>query len=354
MNQYNNIDYTNYKVDTFKIISRNGTNAQGYALWKGKCECCGAERDFKTSLIKKGHAKECDCIVENRRKEKQSAIKNNNYKNTLSLYLWKKVHNSWHLNPDNLPPKIIIENRENLINTIINNIQILYPCGYNNDNRIIYVCKCFCGNYFLSNHKNLKSGITKSCDCLRNQRVIESNLARGQDIIGTKQGMLFIESIAGLNEAADGHRELLVNCICDCGRKCIKQAIYIRNGDTKSCGICNNHSIGERIIQSFLEEKNINFQHEYRFPDFITPNKGYYRFDFAIFNKQRQLLFLLEYDGEQHFNKKTTGIFAGQYETIHQRDLEKTNYCLKNNIKLVRISYKENLQERLEEIFNGV
>ena len=253
MNQYTSIDYTNYKIDTFKIIERNGTNAQGYALWKGKCENCGAERDFKTALIKKGHAKECSCVVEQRKKDKQQLMKNNDYKNTLSQFLWKKVHNSWHLNPNNLPPKIIIKDRENLSNSTINNIQILYPCGYNKDNRIVYVCKCFCGNYFLTNHKNLKSGITKSCDCLHNQRVIESNLNRGLDIIGTKQGKLFIESFAGFSEPKNGHRELLVNCICDCGRKCIKQAIYIRQGDTKSCGICTNHSIGEYLIQNFLE-----------------------------------------------------------------------------------------------------
>lgn len=30
----------------------------------------------------------------------------------------------------------------------------------------------------------------------------------------------------------------------------------------------------------------------------------------------------------------------------------KEEYCLKNNIKLIRISYKENINEKLEEIFN--
>ena len=166
--------------------------------------------------------------------------------------------------------------------------------------------------------------------------------------------MLYIKSFAGFSEPKNGHRELLVNCICDCGRKCVKQAIYIRTGDTKSCGICTNHSIGERLIQEFLEKRKINFQHEYYFSNFVTPNGGYYRFDFAIFDNKQNLLFLLEYDGEQHFKEKMSGIFANQYEEIHQRDLAKNDYCLKNNIILIRISYKENLQNRLEEIFNDL
>lgn len=286
--------------------------------------------------------------------EENNWYKENDYKIILKDYLWKKDRNTWHLQPNNLPPEIGIDTlsgRENLKGKKINNIEILYPCGYNADRRVMYVCKCFCGNYFLASGKNIKNKNTKSCNCLHRNKLIKRNLENGKDIIGTKQGLLFIESIAGLKNTADpDHKELMVNCICDCGRRCVKQAVYIRNGETRSCGFCNNHSIGERLIADFLDKNCINYKHEYSFTDLKTENGFLMRFDFAIFSNEDKLLFLLEYDGEQHY--KETNFFKNSLENIKMRDKMKEEYCLKNNIKLIRISYKENINEKLEEIFN--
>lgn len=291
-------------------------------------------------------------------KEYYDYYKQNNYKTELKKYLWKKDRNSWILNPENLPPEIEIEGqRENLKGLEFFNILILYPCGFNSDGRTVYVCKCFCGNYFIASGKNIKRGNTKSCNCLHRSKIVQRNLESGKDIIGTKQGLLYIESIAGFQETrTPGHKELMVNCICDCGRKCVKQATYIRTGDTRSCGVCLNHSIGERIIQNFLEENKIDYRHEYSFSDLTTENGYPMRFDFCIM-KNNQIDFLLEYDGNIHFKesiKESGWLTEEEYKIRVQRDEKKNNYCLTNNIKLVRINYKENLQERLEEIFDGI
>ena len=109
-------------------------------------------------------------------------------------------------------------------------------------------------------------------------------------------------------------------------------------------------SYGELQIENFLKNNNIQYIKEYKFNDLI--DKRCLRFDFAILNDKKELLFLLEYDGKQHFLEGCTGRFEGKYEEIHQHDLLKNNYCLTNNIKLVRINYKEKLEERLEEIFH--
>ena len=49
--------------------------------------------------------------------EENNWYKENDYKIVLKDYLWKKVHNSWHLQLENLPPEIEIDTskgRENL------------------------------------------------------------------------------------------------------------------------------------------------------------------------------------------------------------------------------------------------
>ena len=62
-------------------------------------------------------------------------------------------------------------------------------------------------------------------------------------------------------------------------------------------------------------------------------------FDFAIFNND-QLLYLIEYDGVQHFDEtqqwKETGFI-----TTRKNDLLKNQYCFKNKIPLIRIPFDQ-------------
>lgn len=63
----------------------------------------------------------------------------------------------------------------------------------------------------------------------------------------------------------------------------------------------------------------------------------------------------IEFDGEQHFQyiPSLHGHDYSRFEAQQQRDKEKNQYCLKNNIMLLRIPYYEidNLFNILEEIF---
>jgi len=62
------------------------------------------------------------------------------------------------------------------------------------------------------------------------------------------------------------------------------------------------------------------------------------RFDFAIF-KDGQLTHLIEFDGIQHFDKNNN--FYSESTVKH--DQMKNDYCIKNNIKLIRLTNYENL-----------
>ena len=352
---YPAIDYTGTEIGTFVITKRIGTNDRGYALWEGQCKLCGEKRTYITTQIKAGKNAECNCVIKAKREQKKNEILQNDYKITLKEYLWKKIHNSWHLNPDNLPPEIEIPlRRENLKGQEFNNIQVLYPCGFNADRRIMYVCKCFCGSYFLTNHKNLKNGITKSCDCLRNQRVVETNQERTDDIVGKTFLHLYVESFAGFETKTSGKRVSLYNCICDCGRRCVKQGVYLRYGDTGSCGLCDFKSKGEAQVAKILDENAIIYKPQYYFKDCLSPLDNYLYFDFAILNKDGKVKYLIEFDGEQHYNPNLGGIFDGAYEYIHAHDVIKDNYCKDNNIKLYRIRFDEDVDKRMEEIINGL
>lgn len=113
----------------------------------------------------------------------------------------------------------------------------------------------------------------------------------------------------------------------------------------KGCLICKE-SKGEIKINNFLLINNVEFIREYRFKD--CKNIKTLPFDFYLPEHN----ICIEYDGIQHFKEvKNWGGKKG-YELIKERDKIKNEYCIKNDIKLIRIPYYvySNIEEKLKEI----
>ena len=119
---------------------------------------------------------------------------------------------------------------------------------------------------------------------------------------------------------------------CQNGHIWLAIAKHISNGTW--CPICNKESKGEKEISRILNELNVNYIREYTFND-CRGKKQPFRFDFYLPDYNC----CIEYDGEQHFIHRETGIFENKLEKIKESEIIKTNYCKKNNIKLIRIPY---------------
>lgn len=100
------------------------------------------------------------------------------------------------------------------------------------------------------------------------------------------------------------------------------------------CPICKS-SKGEIAVAKFLDDNNIKYIREYRFPD--CKDKRPLPFDFYI----PKLDMLIEYDGIQHF--KPIDKFGGinTFNNVQYRDSLKSDYAELNNIQLIRIPYTE-------------
>jgi translation initiation factor IF-1 len=119
----------------------------------------------------------------------------------------------------------------------------------------------------------------------------------------------------------------------------------INNRSRTNCPFCNE-SNGEKEIFKFLTQKNFEFKQQFEFKNLLSENNYPLRFDFAVL-KSGDLQCLIEYDGEQHFHN----IYGEDTLSITKyRDNLKDDYCLKANIKLIRIPYWElnKIQEILE------
>lgn len=122
--------------------------------------------------------------------------------------------------------------------------------------------------------------------------------------------------------------------------------VRLKNG----CPKCGN-SYNENLISNFLKEKNIMFESEKTFKDLKL--KGKLRFDFYI----SKLNLIIEFDGKQHFEPvRFRGISEElaleKFHHTKKTDEIKNQYCIDNNINIIRISYFDNIYDKLKEIFN--
>lgn len=219
------------------------------------------------------------------------------------------------------------------------------------DGRAMWKCKCKCGNECIVPGKVLRSGRTKSCGCLKIERTVARNMERGGgDLTGQRFGKLVVIGFDSWLDRNNGHRDRMWRCKCDCGNECVVNHRYLRFGDTESCG-CSK-SKGNATIMRWLNSNHKIYQAEYSFKDFTSYNGVPYRYDFAIFNDNKELIFLIEYQGNIHFEVGSGWNNKERLADNQRRDKLKLEYCQKNNIKLYYITYKEIIEDRLEEIFN--
>jgi len=64
-------------------------------------------------------------------------------------------------------------------------------------------------------------------------------------------------------------------------------------------------SRGEIKIEEILKEAGLSFQEEFSFPDLVGHNGRVLRFDFAVFDDNGDIDFLIEYQGIQHYQAKS-------------------------------------------------
>lgn len=110
-------------------------------------------------------------------------------------------------------------------------------------------------------------------------------------------------------------------------------------------------SKGEKRIEKYLINNNINYIKQYYFNDCRGKRKPLL-FDFAIFDKNNKLIYCIEYDGEQHY--KDVDVFGGKeafVDTLY-RDTTKSNYCKHHKIKLIRIPYWD--YDNIEKILSNL
>ena len=214
-----------------------------------------------------------------------------------------------------------------------------------------WYCDCDCGNKdVVAKGAYLRAGRIKSCGCLNLEM---SHLKNTINLTGQRYGMLtVIEEQQNMKDVKN--KGTYWRCVCDCGNETIVSSNQLRTGGTMSCGCLQSKN--ELLIKQHLGELGIKYIPQYWFDDLVSPETGYrLKYDVAVVDDNNNLVFLIEYDGEQHeygsrFSPNPE-VNKMKFERMQLYDKMKNQYCIDHNIDLLRISFrhKKDLNGLLDE-----
>lgn len=219
---------------------------------------------------------------------------------------------------------------------------------YNKKDEVWWICECNCEKHTIKSYRAdaIKRG-TKSCGCLRD----ENRRNRLNDLSGQKFGHLKV--LQRDFSVDDGRVRYLCECDCENKTKVVVLADNLRRNHTSSCGCIR--SSGEDKVQIILSNLGFNFKREYTFKDLCSDKGRQLRFDFAIFDNDGCIKFLLECQGQQHYSP--SNMFGGeeQFKRQKEHDELKRKYCINKNISFYIIPYWDYTkisEEYIQELIN--
>lgn len=141
----------------------------------------------------------------------------------------------------------------NLVDTVFGSLIVLRPDTLRPHTH--WLCHCECENLTTVSTRNLRSGMTKSCGCLRQK-------PQGTDLSGRRFNRLLV-----INRSKTVNRRSYWRCKCDCGNCCTVMGKLLRNDMTKSCGcLQTEHAKTMRLIlptgRSALNQLYANYKRQ--------------------------------------------------------------------------------------------
>lgn len=247
--------------------------------------------------------------------------------------------------------KLTYEEVKNFIENTSNSGCKLLSETYKNAHEKLKI-QCECGNIYAVKYGHFKNSNQRQCPQCGYEITANAKRIPLEKVKATieKEGCKLLSNYANVKEP------ILIEC--SCGREYKTTFGMFRDLGFNKCKTCRDSetitSKGEDRIRKWLTSHNIDFLEEFTFND-LRHGKCL-RFDFAIFNKSKNLKILIEYDGRQHyglglFSDDTVEMISSYQRTI-QSDYDKNEYCFINSIPLLRIHYNKinNIENILENL----
>ena len=117
------------------------------------------------------------------------------------------------------------------------------------------------------------------------------------------------------------------------------------------CPICSS-SKGELLIKSILDDNFIKYKREYYFND--LKDKGFLKFDFVVFDENKRITCLIEFNGIQHYEKNFFHKNDYDFNKSVYRDKLKLDYCISKKIPLYIIKYNDDITYSVNRLLKTI
>lgn len=294
-------DLTGQRFGQLTVIGRDESKNAPGVFWLCKCDC-GKINSYRTNILKKGRVKSCGCMIRRISFERKFIdITGQRFGRLVAVSVDHK------------------------------------DCDSLGNTSYYWLCRCDCGNEIVVQGSVLRRGDTASCGCLRADESAKRARDRLTDLTGRRFGLLTVIERVELSDSGIGKWK----CRCDCGNIKLADGYHLKRGMITSCG-CLKQSKLELFVLQYFDEKGytntVDYEYQKRFHGLRGYGGGLLSYDFAFYVDQK-LKFLIECQGQQHF--EPIGIFGGEDQFAKQQihDEAKKNYALSLGVPLIEIPY---------------
>lgn len=264
---------TFYKLKVLHMDTSDYDKKRGYK-WICKCDC-GNEISVYSGRLSSGQTKSCGCL-KNETKEKRIRYPKVNVGDKfgmLTVLSRSDQHRGkgtyWYCRCDCGTERYINDYtlksgitkscgckrgipKENLTGRLFGNLQVVRYAEEESKKkkRIIWECRCSCGNIKYLQTNTLISGNTLSCGCLSREKSSERTFL---DITGQKFGRLLALSVDHREMDNQGNSKYFWLCQCECGNTKIVDGAVLRRGDTVSCGCVQAEASANRAKSRIID-----------------------------------------------------------------------------------------------------
>ena len=191
-------DLTGQRFGRLTAIRPTDKRQGSWIIWECKCDC-GSIAYVGSAKLRCGHTQSCGSL----QKEKAAEI--------------AKRKNS---------------RDADLTGQRFGRLLVVRATDERRNQKVVWECKCDCGNTAYVKSSLLKNGSTASCGCLFKETIEDNAKKRTLDLTGQRFGRLLV--IAATDERRN--QKVVWKCKCDCGNTVNVIGTLLKNGKTTSCG----------------------------------------------------------------------------------------------------------------------
>ena len=246
-------DLTGQRFGKLVVVGPTEERKRGYVVWGCRCDC-GSTVFVRTDKLRLGIVTSCGCERQKNltglRFGRLTVLRQTEERKNDSV-VWECLcdcGNTTFVARQGLvtgktqscgcmavehAKKLGTQNAKNLTGLRFGKLVAVRPTELRKGTFVVWECLCDCGKTHYVTSVNLLHGYVRSCGCLKVEQIRERMKLTAKDLTGQRFGKLVA---VRPTELRNNNRNVVWECLCDCGNTHLATSVALLHGYVKSCG----------------------------------------------------------------------------------------------------------------------